>query len=350
MSSTNEQSVRIFNGALSHRPSGILLLRGEIDATSLTNINVDEEYQRKVLHGKKEEELQAEFDKGGDDIGDIRLCVRGVDYEDLGNGLFVLKDAVYVTDGLQRLNGAVVSMTVSGKDPWLGAHIRFDSDYDVEQRQFIKINFNQTTVGANVRVRNMRRDPDHQAIGKLYALAQKTGREGEFVLAGRVQWEQHKLANDLITGVNLIKVAGMLHSHAGPGRASNVAKLADGLEVIMTNVGPRNLTANVKHFFGVLDKAFGVKDLDSKASKPHLNATFMLQLAALFSDCPVFWEEDRKLVVESSMVKKLGSFNLSQIGAQGTTKDVLYTLLAKHLNSGRRNKRLKNREGNEVGV
>jgi hypothetical protein len=29
---------------------------------------------------------------------------------------------------------------------------------------------------------------------------------------------------------------------------------------------------------------------------------------------------------------------------------VLYTLLAKHLNSGRRNKRLKNREGNEVGV
>lgn len=171
------------------------------------------------------------------------------------------------------------------------------------------------------------------------------------MLAGRVSWKQRLAKTDLITATTYVKVAGMLHSHAGPGKSNNTGQLAVGLEKIVSNVGLDNFALNVMHFFHVVDRAFGgsdggVRGLDNRDHAPWLQTMFLFQLARVFSEHENFWREDgKRLFVNADTIRKIKQFKfdrgISQLVSQGgSANDILFEMLVKHINSGRTTNRL----------
>ena len=351
VSQTEKPPVRIVNAALSER-KGRITLRGEIDPMSLMLVGVDE-YQREVLLGIKAEQLDEELT--GEGVPDVELGMRGESFEEIGDGVFLLHDPTYVIDGLQRISSGIRVLPTQPEDelPFIGAAVLFNTTYEFEKDRFLKTNYYATRVNGTVILHPIPNDDSHKAIGLLYKLAykadpKKAPKEGEFVLAGRVSWKQRLNKRDLLTALVMVKVAAVLHNHAGPGKSNQVLPLADNLERTVTEViGQRNYTANVKHFFEVVDRAWGLQNLDSREGAEWLNGKFLAQLAEVFSDHPTFWREDnRKLQVDSSTVKKLGGFRFDQVvinlvrGGGVNDGNALYNLIVRHLNSGRRTNRL----------
>ncbi len=333
------ESVKIINAALDETPQGDIILRGVVSADSLKLLKVDE-YQREVLSTKKIAELKEALRTSS--VPAITLGMRGESFVER-DGSWYLYDDIYIIDGLQRVTGGLELLSEGAESqPHLGVEIHFATNEETERGMFSKLNISQTKLSSNVTLRNARNDV--AAVNTLYRLTT----EKAFVMNGHVCWSQSMKRGDLISAVTYVKTVAMLHSHAGPGRGTNAADLAKGLEKIMDNVGRTTLADNVRTFFDVIDQAWGVQRIAYRDSACYMRTNFLVELAKIFSDHTNFWDKDR-LVVDRALIKKLSNFPISDpevvrlASSSGAASEMLYILIVNHINSGKRTRRLQPR-------
>ncbi|MGZ4883619.1 MAG: hypothetical protein ACXV2A_06970 [Halobacteriota archaeon] len=337
--------IRLINAALDDDGNGDLILRGTLDLETLSSIQVDKNYQRKPfpLTGKQLPLLKKM--KAGERVPDIILSARGQNFCEKEPGMFVVKDPTFVVDGLQRATAAKhVLERISPAPMRMGAVVYFGKTRDWEREKFKELNTTSRAISPNVLLRNERED--NHAVLTLYGLST---RDSDFALYKRVTWEQAALRGELITGMQLAKAVGYLHAHLGPGKSTNYGALAIGLSKIADTIGLNTLRENTRTFFDVMDECWGIRSIEYKDFAVHLKGGFLWALAKVFSEHRDFWKEDKHLVVEAHLRKKLALFPMhdpsvvQQASIGGKAKDMLYATLVSHINSGKRNRRLQPR-------
>jgi len=336
-----QHKIRIMNAALDDW-EGDLVLRGTIDPAGLRYLQIAE-YQRERLSQGKIEMLK-DAHKNGERVPDVDLSHRGLDYVE-EDGEFFLVGETFVVDGQQRILSAaeLIEEDPEAKEPHIGAVIHFGKDEAWERKRFGVLNLTQTPVSSNVTLRNQRHDLAVAQV--MYYLA--TG-DTKFVLCGKVTYSQAPRKGELISAVMLFKTVGMLHSHIGPGRATNVVELTKGLEQILSVTGRNTFINNVRLFFDIIDAAWGVQRVAYRRSAVHLKQGFLLALAKLFSSHTDFWVGE-SLRVSETYIKKLTKFPLDDpsvtllASSSGKATDGLLFMLVEHLETP--SKKLKRREG-----
>ncbi|KKW32934.1 MAG: hypothetical protein UY77_C0009G0002 [Candidatus Uhrbacteria bacterium GW2011_GWA2_53_10] len=349
------ESVKVLHGALDEIGKGDerkVVLRGVIDHDSLGLLQVDD-YQREVLTGSSYDGLVKAF-QAGQSVQDIVLGMRGQNFNER-EGVFYLKDEVFIVDGLQRVSAAksVVSGPAEGNapKPRIGATIHFDTSHKWERGQFLILNADRVKVSANVLARNLRED--HAAVSILYNLSTGMG-ERSFALHNRVCWTQRMTRQDLITATTFLKVIGWLHSHLGPGRSNRIPELAAALDTTVERVGKNTYRDNVRTFFDIVDACWGVRQVAYASTAVQLRLSFLLSLARMFSTNHTLFFRDKRLVVDADTKRKLARFPIRDpnvinlAGSGGMNGIMLYMLIVKHVNRGRRTHRLIEEELPEV--
>lgn len=328
----------IRNATLDTDERGGLIILGIIDPKSLKDLRVDK-YQREELSSAKIGMLMNAILTSR--VPTIELGMRGEDVDTRGK-TFTLNDNVFIVDGFQRATAALRILATNPDAKFhLSVVVHLNTTFDWERERFDKLNIGQTKISGNITLRNLRYDIP--VVEHLIKLCDDKG----FALCGRVSWQQNMPRGALITSVSLSKVVGHLHAHMGPGRNSDVINIAKGLDKIMNTAGRYTFLSNIKTFYEVVDKAWGVKNVAYLASANQLKLTFMLALASMFSQHTNFWEGN-KLVVDDQTIRKLTQFpmtdptvaTLSSAGGGGQGAVHLGILLTEHVNRGRRTNRL----------
>lgn len=339
------EGVRLYHAALDDDGSGNIILRGTLDPAYLHMLKVGD-YQREILPLATLESMVKAFQSGAS-VPDVDLGLRAGDYHDQ-NGVFILPGDVYIIDGLQRINAAMRLMQInSDAKPRLGATVHFNTDEAWERERFRILNMDRTKLSPNVLARNLR--DDNKAIDVLYRLSH----DKTFPMCGRICWSQRMAREQLVTAMTYLKVVGNLHSHLGPGRYTRVNDVAAGLDTIMGNVGVRTFRENVKTFFELIDSCWGIQRVVFKQGATYLRTTFMITLARVLSGHTNFWR-DSKLFIEAPLVRKISAFPVNDpqvkqlASSSGLAPDVLADLMIRHINSGKRTKRLMPRNGSQV--
>lgn len=320
-----------------------IILRGILDPDSLGLLQVGT-YQRGNVSRKAIDEIVDGFKEGL--IPDVELGVRdSEDYTPRGEVIYIPGD-VFIIDGLQRVTAGKIVLS-EGVLPHLGAVIHFGTTEEWERKRFEVLNFKRTRVSPNVRLRN--KGWENTAVGVVRDLSNS---DRGFALNGRVSWGQYMQRGHLVTAFTLLKTVGMLHGHLGHSRGSKVDGLADGLVEIMERIGEDTFRRNVRGFFDVVDQCWGVKTVSFHGVASQTKVTFLTVLAGLFSDHPIFWRGDR-FFMDKDLIVKLRAFNIGDpevvrlAGSAGQARGILYDLLLRHINSGKRTKRLIARENEE---
>jgi hypothetical protein len=317
-----------------------LAIRGVIDPMSLVNVKVPE-YQREILADGKIEVLKKALTNSR--VPDIDLGMRGNSMEELSNGEFLLHDDVYVIDGLQRNTAAKRLLEEGVMIPHLGAMIHVDTNEEWERRRFQALNTGQTNLNTNVLLRNLAKEVP--AAGMVYQLTQSN----QFVLKGKVCWQQNMRRGDLLTAISFYKVIGRLHSHLGPGRSDPRALAQSGIPKILERVSHRTFAYNVITFFNFLNESYGILDVAYRKHAVALKGSFLMALAGVLSDYEEFWDGD-KLAINADLRRKLAIFQLNDpyvkdlASSAGKAISLLENLLVEHINSGKRTRRLKRRD------
>lgn len=337
-------NVRILNGALDEH-EGRIILRGSLDPAAMDALLVDD-YQREVRPASSLGRIMSGYELGSA-VPDVELGMRG-QKKQLRDSVYTLLDPVYIIDGLQRISAAKMFLS-SGKVPYLGAAVHFGTNKEWERKQFKILNADRTRVSGNVIFRNLREDYD--AVASLYSMNE----DSNFVLRGRLCWEQSRGRSHLITGLTLGKVACMLHSHLTGFRGASASgpELAEKVQKMQELLGKNMLRANIRTLFDLVDEGWGVKRIAFQGKAPHIKSTFLLTLARMLSNHEVFWRENR-LLIEADLRRKFAQFpvydpTVCQLAAGGAGVDpVLYKLFVDHLNRGKRNRKLLERQPLEV--
>lgn len=334
-----KEHVRIECGALDEiQGSSDIILRGVIAPETLKLIKADT-YQREVLPLSSVSGLIQAI-KHGDKVPDITLGMRGGDFEEK-NGAYVLKNDVFVIDGLQRQSVAVHLMCVGEKlDPHLGCCVYFNTSYEGESELFKVLNTSRVRLSPNILIRNMREKSP--AVELILELCDDTS----FILEDRVCWNQRMRRNELLNGASMLHTVAVLHSNYGNMMSSRWQDVVANLDILLRDkVRRREFGKNIRTFFEVLDSAYGIRTITYKDGATYLRTGFLLSLARTLAMHRNFWTENRELVVTPDIRRKLSSFSLADpmvktIAANGRVKDTLVTLLVEHLNSGKRTRRL----------
>jgi hypothetical protein len=333
------KSVVIQNGALDEE-DGDIILRGRLDPRYLGNLQVDT-YQREILSESSLNEIIDGFKKGS--VPDIDLGMRGqrVREED---GLFILLDPVYIVDGLQRVSAANLLLAQeTDVVPRLGAEIHFGTTFDWERERFHILNAKRAKLSSNVLLRNMQHDAE------VVEVILKLTEDKTFVMYGLVSWTQRQSKHELISAMTYAKTVAALHSHIGPGRSNRLEDLVLGLETISMRTGRQTLRDNIKRYYGVVDEAWGIKQVAFKEGAVYMRSTFQSVLARVLSQHVDFWDGNR-LVVSKDVVQKLHTFPLRDptvaglASGSGKASSLLFSMLVEHLNSRKRTKRLEARD------
>lgn len=350
-------TVRLHNAALDDEdqsPAGIIL-RGGLDTTSLEAIRVDDSYQRDIQSYGSQTYIRDALDKG-QRLPDIELGMRGQDHQSRGNE-FILKDPVYVIDGLQRISTIIEWLLRNqGKSVNIGAVVHFNTTKAWERERFYKLNNWRKKLSQNVVLRNMRET--NTAIATLYGLSFN---EPKFALYERVAWEQNMRRQDLVTALTLTKLANRLHIHISTaatkteGSLSYTERGSAKAEDVASSLKKRSdviklatLRYNMIEFADLLEDTWGVKNVQYKDKAHYLKGTFLHTLAKLFSDHKDFWQGD-KLFVPASLRRKIKGFNINEpfiarlTGSGGRALEELYDKLLEHVNKGKRTHHLRSR-------
>lgn len=332
------EGIVIKQAALNDNDRG-LIIQGFIDLGSIKLLRVDA-YQREQLSSPKIQSLMNAMLTS--DVPTIELGMRGSNATNRG-ATYTLHDPVYIIDGFQRVTAALQILRNNPKaNIRLSVIVYLDTDFTWELERFTRLNLGQTKIAGTITLRNLRHE-----LPVVEALIKVCENDKTFPLHGRVSWQQDMPRSALITAVTLSKVVGNLHAHIGPGKNSNIVSLARGLDKIMAVTGKTNFLMNVKTFYEVVDKAWGVKNVAYRASANQLKATFMVALASVFSNHLNFWDGN-KLVVDEQTIRKLAQFpmsdptvvTLSSGGGGGQGAMHLSILIKEHLDKGRRTNRL----------
>jgi hypothetical protein len=332
------ESIKINHGALDEVEGKEIILRGAIDPSSLHLIGVGE-YQREVLSISTINGLVKAFENGS--VPDIDLGMRGGNYRDV-EGTFYLYDPTFIVDGLQRVTAAM-QLLASGKSlPRLGASIHFNTTEEWERDRFDILNgSSRVKLSPNVLLRNLRHKIEVVTLLHSLTVENKT-----FVMRDRVCWQQCQQRRHLLSARTFLRTVAMLHAHIGPCRSNQLSEITGGLQKVMDAVGPATLVANTIAFYELIEKSWGIKAIAFKEGAIYMRETFLTMLATLLSRHEDFWKE-RKLFIDSDLQRKIATFPLTdpsvrQLASAGSqAMYMLLQLMADHVNSGKRTKRLK---------
>jgi hypothetical protein len=338
------KTVKMINAALEER-GNFIVLRGVIDPGSLDHLLLPD-YQREVLSRKNTNELAEAIRTSK--VPDIELAVRGGDFAERGDS-FYIHSPTYILDGLQRVSGAR-KLLQEGEKPFLGAIAYFNTKQTWEQDRFRILNAERVRVSPNILLRNMRLG--NQALKLVYEL---TKRDQNFVLHDRVCWNQRQARTEVITVLNMLKTVRALHAHESGLVGTRFDEVAAGMERLMNKIGRQLLRDNIVTFFHILDNCWSIRNVVFAERQTHLKGTFLFALADVMSRYLDFWVGSR-LVCERSLVRKLAQFPLhdpevkSLAGAGGQSRKYLSLMIADHINSGKRTKRLRPRVLKEIEI
>lgn len=338
---TSERYVRVLNVAFD-KDGDRVILRGRLDPDTLDALRVDD-YQREELPNRTIEKIMSGFETPEQSVPDVDLGMRGSHFN-TSDGSHILCDPVYIIDGLQRITAAK-RVRERGGTPLLGATIHFDSTKKWEVDRFEILNAHRTKLAPSVLLRNRRWISS--AVELLYSMCQE---DPQFVLKDKVCWDQRKGRTHLVYATMVGRCICLLHAYENPGMSSSVRPddMADSLDQLMEKIGQATLQSNIRRFYSLIDECWGIRNVRTTDRANQLKLTFMMALAYVLDNHGVFWRDNR-LTIERDLVRKFRSFRLSEhavshlCGASGKAPQVLYGVLASHLNKGKRNKRLQER-------
>jgi len=339
------KSVKIISGALHESPlrGGTIILRGVIDSSSLKSLRFDE-YQREALPLASLKKLTDAL-KAGESLPDIEIGMRGQKHRTSGEDWF-LQDDCFVIDGQQRVNACINAIAQQpGLPVFLGAAIHFDTDKVWERDRFRILNSDRVKVSPNVLARNMR--DTHAGVNMIYRLSESD----MFCLGHKISWDQNMKRTKLITALNLMKITGRLHGHMSAGYSNQLNEVARQLDNLVEKATASQVRDNIVSFFNAVDEMWGIRAVAYRELAIHLHGGFLQMLARFFSDHKDFWRgvSDQKLFIEKDLKVKIASFPLNDPGvapltsSAGASLNVLYEMLVKHVNSGKRVKHLQPR-------
>lgn len=338
----SEGYVRILNGAMD-KDGTFYVLRGRLDPETLDALLIDD-YQREALPGSTVNQIVDGFTQNDGSIPDIDLGMRGHQFHDKGNGVYVLRDPVYIIDGQQRWEAAK-KVKADGGQPFLGATIHFNTDKEWEVDRFRVLNATRLKVSPNVILRNMRWK--HPGIELLHDMSHEDPR---FVLNGHVCWQQRMLKMHFTRATTLARAICILHAYLVPGSGGSTSpdQITTACDKIFSAVGVSTLKDNTRALFQLLDDAWGVRTISYSSKAPHMKYGFIFALARVIDNHDAFWQGN-KIFVTKDMVHKFKRFNVYDptvqhfAGGSGQSIRHLYGLLVEHINKGRRTKHLKER-------
>lgn len=336
--------IRLYNVALDEDGRDVVL-RGSVAPESLQHLLKDE-YQREAMPiASQAHILKAVGD--GIRLPDLDLGMRGESFYEKDGSVY-LQDQVYIIDGLQRVTSLLYYLSLNPEAAvQIGATVHLNSSAAWERERFHKLNNYRTRIAPSVLLRNMRET--NRAVLTIYGLSVN---DAEFPLYGRVAWGQNMRRNELITGMTLAKIAGRLHSHKAPGRTTMLDELVASLGRAADTVGVQTMRENLKAFFDLIEKAWGISNIQYRAGAAYMRTVFLSMLADVINDHHDFWDgsDEKRLVIPPEIIKKLALFPVQDpevvrlAGSSGKARDILYHLLVDHINSGKRHKRLTPRQ------
>ena len=333
--------VRIEQGALDESAvsPGSVVLRGRIAASTLRFLKVDTSYQRAL---RPRADIYAAL-KSGHVVPDIDVGIRGQDYYCDGDD-FVIRSPCYIIDGWQRVGNALQLLDmVPDTEVRIGALLHFDTTPEWEAARFTALNLGTRRVSPNLHLRNLR--GSNGAVLTLYGLCEN---DRASPLLGRVCWEQDMHKRHLFTARLIALVALEIHRRFAPGAYNHrVEHLAAALANVAGNVSLQRFRANCLTYFQVVEECFTVSAIRSRASGGmQIRGAFLVALARLFARHANFWEGGASLGVEPLWRRALGRFPVDDpeymrlAGGGSAGGEMLYEILVRHMNSGRRTHRL----------
>lgn len=317
-----------------------VVLRGVLDPATLANLKIGD-YQRELLSSYQRREIVRGIENG-DRLPDIEIGMRGDHFEiSDDDGFALLLDPAYIIDGQQRKESCREHLerhpTANVR---LGAVVRFNTTPEYERDRFRKLNGGRTRVSPSVVLKN------DKEISPFLATLYGLSHQAEFVLYGKVCWKQNKKRTELLYGASYVALVFDLHYRFVPVTNNSRVAVEVGARLV-ARIGLHNVRRNVHTFWTLVHDAWGIREVTGRMGAPQCKGTFLRTLARLFNDYTDFWEDDRKhLVIPADLRRKLGGFNLNDpvinkhCGGQGASGEELAFLLLKHLNSGKRTKRL----------
>ena len=324
------------------------VLRGVLDPASLACLRVDHTYQREKLTASARREITRAIETGAK-LPDIELGMRGDTFTMTDNSALFLVDPVYIIDGYQRVSSLQEHHERFPEDRVrLGTVVHLNTDLKFERDRFQALNLFRQRVSPSVLLRNVKEEND--AIATLYGLSMTNP---DFALHHKVCWQQTMSAAHLITGLTLAQVTLILHQHLGHLRRESVREIPEASLRLRQFTGLPLLRNNVATFWEMLDHCFGVRDLARRDPATHLRISFLRVLSRVLSDHTDFWAhpDEKRLLIPDHIRRKLRSLPIHDpeivrlAGASGKAADTLYFQMVRHINSGKRTKRLTHRHG-----
>jgi hypothetical protein len=335
-------SVRILRPSLDDT-GNTTVLRGIVDRDSLKELNIDY-YQREKLSRSMRRDINEALESGAQ-LPDIELGMRGDHFSMDDNLSLYLDDPVFIIDGRQRVE-TLREFIVRYPEckARLGAIVHTNTNPDWERSRFHVLNSSRVKVSSNVLLRNLRND--NPALATLYGLSQT---DKEFPLYQAVNWEQ-TAGITLLSATTYCRVVCKLHAHLAPSRTANTAEtITNSLTRVMDRIGMPLLRANTNTFFNLIDYCWELRaHRHRKVKLIHLSSSFLQVLADIFSEHVDFWSvpEDSRLAVPYEIKSKLKKLSINDpeivrlAGAQGKAQEALHFIILKHINSGKRTKRI----------
>lgn len=333
--------VRIENGALEESSDGTIVLRGVVAPQTLRFLKVEEnEYQRKLENRPDIFEAL----KAGIVLPDIDLGVRGTDFKCDGDD-YLISAPVYIIDGWQRVGTALALLDLFPNfNPRIGALLQFGTDRSSEAIRFTNLNLNRKAIKPSKHLFNLR--DQNAAVLTLVGLSKSPS----FPLFGKICWEQSMKRGELLTALTVTIAVCALHAHKAPMRGRRVKEMAAMLDVVARKIGLPKFRHNVSTFFSLIDECFGLRSIEYRHAAPHIKSPFLFMMARVLSRHLNFWEDDGRLLkIEAATRKKIAAFPLDDpqikalAGSAGKASDILFEMMVKHINSGRREHRLQSR-------
>ena len=329
--------VTVHNASLDTTPQGRVVIRGSIDPTSLGAVMVAD-YQREVLGGKSQEKLVSAIQDST--VPDVELGCRSENFEYSGSSIIV-NGPVYVIDGLQRISAAKQMIATSEMGvPYIGALIHLGTNEEWERARFRALNADRSKLSPNVLLKNSRYD--YVSILMLYMM---TTEDPAFIMNNRVQWSQKARISDLITANTLFNVARRINTPLGSGlRTTSGGLIAfEAFDRAIGEHGEATIQANIRTFFELIDECWGVTGLDGRDRAIQLRGTFLNTFASVLADHTDFWRDGiffMPVALRATAKRFNNGSHLGKNCAGGNVNELLYGMLVRHINSGKRTKHI----------
>jgi hypothetical protein len=340
--------IRIINGALdeSSDSSSALILNGRIDPATLHFLKVDNEYQRALAD--RSDIFNAL--KEGSIVPNIEVGVRGQDFTTEGDD-FLIHSPAYIIDGWQRIGNALRLLQLVPDQPLrIFASVHFGTSLEWERHRFTELNKNTKRISPNLHLRNMRNT--NEAVLTLYGLSNT---DRNFPLYKKISWSQNAQRGEIISALALAVAIHLLHGHRGGFHGRRVEFMAAGLARIVSAVTLPTFRRNVSTYVSLINECWPFAAIEYRAKAPQVKSTFLNEVARMLSRHACFWEHnDNTLVVGADDRRKLSKFPINDpqvlqlAGSGGAARNILYSLLIDHMNSGRRTQRLRPRSESDA--